>query len=156
MASKDLRKKPKLRSGSKKDTISKEEIASFRPTHMKFNFSFLTTNNTFSFENSDFSSQHQAQLLQRIFELSKEEYIVVQGWNKKIGVEFVDNSSLKRPVAYGNKFDESEFRRKASDKFAVFRLYKNNNPIPARIIGKMVNKIFYVMYIDLNHELYDG
>lgn len=156
MAKKDVREKLKLRSGSKKETISKEDISSFKPSHMKFNFSFMTTNNTFSFNNHEFSNEHKAQLIQRIFELSSEDYIVIAGRNKKIGIEFIDKTNLKRPVEYGKKFDESDFRKKANEKFAVFRLYSNNNPIPARIIGKMVNKIFYVMFIDLNHEIYNG
>jgi hypothetical protein len=156
MAKKNVREQLKLRSGSNKEKISRNEIESFKPTHMKFNFSFMTTNNAFSFENSDFLPVHQAQLLKRVYELSQEDYVVISGRNKKIGLEFIEKSSFNRPVEYSKKFDESDFRKKANDKFAVFRLYTNNNPIPARIIGKIVNKIFYIMFIDLSHDIYDG
>jgi hypothetical protein len=147
--------KLKLKSSSY-DKISKEDIKSFRPTHIKFNFSFLTTNNDFSFENPDFNEKHKAALLDRIYMLSREELVKILNYKKNIGLEFIEEDSFKRKVSYHEQFDKIEFRKSGTDKFAVFRLYPNNNPIPARVIGKLVKNIFYVMFIDLNHELYDG
>lgn len=53
-------------------------------------------------------------------------------------------------------FNSEFLRRSAGDKYAVFRIYPNNNPIPSIVIGKIIHEIFYIMYIDLNHDMYDG
>lgn len=153
---KTVQKKPKIKGKQGTNKISFNDIQSFKPTHMKFNLSFVTTNNTFSFDNTKFTDVYKAQFLKRMFELSSEDYIVISGRNKSIGIEFIDEFSLKRPVECKKGFYSSDHRKNASEKYAVFRLYSNNNPIAARIIGKIVNKIFYVMFIDLEHELYDG
>lgn len=34
------------------------------------------------------------------------------------------------------------------------RIYPNNNPINARVIGVMINKIFYIFFIDIGGNLY--
>ncbi|PEJ57378.1 hypothetical protein CN692_13270 [Bacillus sp. AFS002410] len=149
---KELKLKPKKGKG-----ISiKDELESFKPTHIKFNLSFVTSNNEFSFSNTSFEDHHKVKLMDRIFELSTEEYVVIANRPKNIAFEFIDSSSFIRDVSYNKIFDKAEFRKKSNDKFAVFRLYPNNNPLPTRIIGKIVNKIFYVMYIDLNHKMYKG
>lgn len=156
MVRKDTYKKPKFKKSKDREKISSQDIASFKPTHMKFNFSFMTTNNDFSFDNPEFTPEHQAQLLKRIRELSKEDYVIVANRKKNIGIEFIEKASFRKNVDYGKKFDESQFRKNSNDKYAIFRLYTNNNPLPARIIGKIVNNIFYLMYIDLKHGMYDG
>ena len=33
--------------------------------------------------------------------------------------------------------------------------YKKNNPTPGRIIGKLVNKVFYIFYIDVKGTMYN-
>ena len=39
-------------------------------------------------------------------------------------------------------------------KYAIFRLYTNNNPIVARIIGKLIRNVFYIFFIDIGGKLY--
>ncbi|MDU0070017.1 MULTISPECIES: hypothetical protein [Bacillus] len=150
-----VKKKLQLKS-QKTEQLSREEIGAFKPTHIKFNFSFLTTNNKYSFSNPDFKDEYKAQLLTRIVELSSEDYHVISSLPKNRGLEFITGESFSKLVNFKPEFNNSDFRKKASDKYAVFRLYSNNNPIPGRIIGKIVNKIFYVFFIDLKHKIYKG
>lgn len=149
------KKAPAIKS-PKLNPINSRDITAFKPTHIKFNFSFLTTNKSYSFENPKFTSDYKAQLLTRIIELSAEDYILISGRKKSIGLEFLPETSFAKKISYNNEFQNSEFRKKSSDKFAVFRIYTNNNPIPARVIGKVVNNIFYVFFIDLDHSMYSG
>ncbi|WPC79709.1 hypothetical protein [Bacillus halotolerans] len=149
------KKPPKLKASQKKQ-LSREDIGAFKPTHIKFNFSFLTTNKSYSFENPELKDEYKAQLLSRMVELSSEDYYIISGLAKNRGLEFLPRSSFNTAIKYNPEFEKSEFRKNASDKYAVFRLYSNNNPIPGRIIGKIANKIFYVFFIDLKHKIYKG
>ncbi len=123
----------------KKNTKLNQECTNcFSPTHIMFNFSFVNY-----MENLD--EKHKAQLVNRMFELSKEPYLVVSNWPKEIGWE---NVSVKINKQIDPKFYESE-NRSFDGKYTIIRLYTNNNPLPSRIIGKMLNKIFYVFFIDI-------
>ncbi len=135
--------------------VSKQQITQNTFTHIKFNFSFLTTNNKFSFDNKNFSDKDKIALLNRMKELSEVNYIQLRGYSKNIGFEMLEPSSLTKQIQYSSQFNDVDFR-KDTDKYAVFRLYTNNNPKPARIVGKLVNKVFYILFIDLNHEMYKG
>lgn len=44
--------------------------------------------------------------------------------------------------------------QKVDGSYTIIRLYKNNYPTPGRIIGKLVNKVFYIFYIDVKGDLY--
>lgn len=146
-----------LKNNSSAERISKSELTGSKHTHIMFNFSFITSNKNFSFHNPRFIDKHKVKLLDRIHELSSSDFITVLSSPKEKGIEFIDQESFKRKVSYHPDFDKSEFlRRSAGDKYAVFRIYPNNNPIPSRVIGKIIHEIFYIMYIDLNHDMYDG
>ena len=128
----------------KKDIrLIKECNNCFSPTHIIFNFSFVNY-----MEN--FDKNHKAQLVDRIFELSQEPYLVVAQWPKDKGFE---NISLNIRKSIDPSFFESE-NRTFDGKYTIIRLYPNNNPLPSRIIGKMLNKIFYVFFIDIDGKLY--
>lgn len=125
--------------------------------YFKFNFSFITSNRKFCFNNPKFDNKHKAQLLKRIFELSSMPSISVRGSGKAIGIELIDEKQFKKTINCDEKFYDEDYRKKGvSSKYTVFRLYTNNNPIPARIVGKTVGNVFYVFGIDLNHESYKG
>lgn len=128
-----------------KKTKLKDKIENtvFEPTHIKFNFSFITY-----YEN--FENEHKIQFVNRLFDLSKESYLVVSGWSKEIGFENVP-LDIKKEI-HPNFTNNN---RKLDGKYTVIRLYTNNNPLPSRIIGKMINKIFYVFFIDIKGDLYD-
>lgn len=145
---------PKIKSKDNKK-ISRKDILNNRPTHLKFNFSFITSNNSYCIENENFIEQHKLKFLERILFLSKEDIVKTYAYRKDIGIERIEKSAIKKQVEYNKKFDDVEFRKRESDsKFTIFRIYPNNNPIPARVLGKVINNVFYIMFIDLNHDLY--
>lgn len=121
----------------------KIENTSLELTHIKFNFSFITYCD-------NFDNEHKIQFVNRLFDLSKESYLVVSNWPKEIGFETVP-LNIKKEI-HPSFINEN---RKFDGKYTVIRLYTNNNPLPSRIIGKMINKIFYIFFIDIKGELYD-
>lgn len=127
----------------KNPKIKKECTHCFNPTHIIFNFSFITYMD-------GFEGIHRENFIKRIIEISKEPYLVVANWPKEIGFEYVEVNISKQ---IDPKFYESE-NRVFDGKYTIFRLYPNNNPLKSRIIGKMINKIFYVFFIDINGDLY--
>lgn len=114
----------------------------FKPTHLKFNFSFM------KYED-DFTNEHKSALIDRIEKLSAQNYQIVAGWNKSIGFETIDISINKQ---IHPEFAQSD--RKYDNKYTIFRLYPNNNPLPSRIIGKLINKVFYILFIDIKGKYY--
>jgi hypothetical protein len=134
--------------------ISKDEITRIKPTHLKFNFSFITSNNTFCFTNDEFGN-HKLSFLERIYELSQDDLVKVYLLSKNRGLETIEK--IKRPITWNSKFEDAEFRKKEDNgKYTVFSVYPNNNPLPIRIFGKIIRNVYYIMFIDLKHELYDG
>jgi len=114
----------------------------FRPTHLKFNFSFITYE-------KDVGDEEKIQLYNRIKELSKEPYLIVANYGKEKGFE-----NVKVNI---NKEIDSKFyagHRSFDGKYTIIRLYTNNNPFPGRIIGKLINKVFYIFFIDVKGVLY--
>lgn len=129
----------KLKKTSLRDKIDKTK---FEPTHIKFNFSFITYKDSFD-------NEHKIKFLERIFELSEQPYLVVSSWGKEKGFENI-KLDIKKEID-SNFFNGN---REFDGKYTVIRLYPNNNPLPSRIIGKMINKIFYVFFIDIKGNLY--
>ena len=133
MPSKKIKKEPLKR---------KIEQAKFEATHIKFNFSFINYD-------KDFNDEHKIQFVKRLFDLSKESYLVVASWGKEIGFENI-KLDIKKEIMPSFFNGNRQF----DGKYTVIRLYPNNNPFPSRIIGKMINKIFYVFFIDICGNLY--
>lgn len=109
---------------------------------MKFNFSFITYE-------KDVGDEEKIQLYNRIKELSKEPYLIVANYGKEKGFE-----NVKVNI---NKEIDSKFyagHRSFDGKYTIIRLYTNNNPFPGRIIGKLINKVFYIFFIDVKGVLY--
>lgn len=128
-----------------KISLKKECTNCFIPTHLKFNFSFITYED-------NFTEEHQIQLLKRIRELSSVPYLEMSSWNKKKGIEIEKIDIDKQtPVGFLNGNSHRNFD---DGKYAIFRLYTNNNPIVARIIGRLINKVFYIFFIDIGGNLY--
>lgn len=117
----------------------------FNPTHLKFNFSFI------SYE-ENFTDEYKLQFLKRIRELSQVPYLEVASWNKKIGIEF-EKIDIKKDI--DKKFYEGNSHRNFDDKkYAIFRLYTNNNPVLGRVIGRLIKNVFYIFFIDIGGNLY--
>ena len=109
----------------KKPLIDKKCTQCYNPTHIKFNFSFITYMD-------NFTDEHKVKMMDRLIEISKEPYLVVAGWRKEIGFENI----------------------KVDGKYTIIRLYPNGNPCNSRIIGKMIHNIFYIFFIDIKGNLY--
>lgn len=114
----------------------------FQPQYMKFNFSFITYE-------EDIEDSDKIQIYNRIKELSSEPYLIVSSWDKKKGFENikVDIKKQIKPEFYGG-------HRYFDGKYTIIRIYPNNNPKKGRLIGKMINKIFYIFFVDVKGNLY--
>ena len=72
--------------------------------------------------------------------------------NKKIGIEF-EKIDIKKEI--DKKFYEGNSHRNFDDKkYAIFRLYTNNNPVLGRVIGRLIKNVFYIFFIDIGGNLY--
>lgn len=129
----------------KKQNVRIEKICThcFQPQYFKFNFSFI--NYEEELEDAD-----KIQLYDRLKQISSEPYIIVSNWNKNIGFENV-KVNIKKEI----NPDFFDGNRNFDGKFTILRLYPNNNPTPGRIIGKLINKVFYIFFIDAKGRLYN-
>ena len=115
----------------------------YNPTHIKFNFSFISYD-------ENFKDEHKIQLLKRIRELSQVPYLEMSSWGKEKGIE-IENISIQKKIS--SEFYQGH-RNFDDKKYAIFRLYSNNNPIVARVIGRLINKVFYIFFVDIGGKLY--
>jgi len=131
-----------------------EEIkGSYKFSYIKFNFSFLSTNKQYNFENSKITSKIKVDILDRIIELSLDTIMAVQALGKERGLETIDNSNIKISAKCKSNFEDNEERVQiCSDKYYIFRVYPNNNPYPARLIGRWAKGVFYIFFIELEHK----
>lgn len=75
--------------------------------------------------------EYQIQLLKRIRELSSVTYLEMLSWDKTKGIE-IEKVSMKKEIS--PKFFERNSLRNFNDgKYAIFRLYTNNNPIGGKL-----------------------
>lgn len=125
-----------------------------------FNFSFMTNNNKFNFHNEEFKEEHKHILFHRLHELSKKDIVSLTAkTNKNYGLEKIDKKNLSSKDKLKNMqidtvFSTSKRDDLSGDGYWIFRLCPNNNPFESRIVGKMIDDTFYVMFIDINHDLY--
>lgn len=116
----------------------------FAPQYIKFNLSYAKSD-------KNFEAKYKAQLLDRMIFLSSELYISVLNWDKSIGLEFEEIKMNKNiPKKFEDRFRSKEY----NNKLAIIRLYPNNNPICARIVGAIIKNVFYIFYIDTKNKLY--
>lgn len=128
-----------------KKLINKQCSNCFNPTYLKFNFSFI------NYE-ENLKDEYKIQLFKRIRELSNVPYLEVASWGKNIGIE-IEKIDIKKEI--DNRFFEGNTHRNFVDKkYAIFRLYTNDNPILARVIGRLINQVFYIFFIDIGGKLY--
>lgn len=132
----------------KKQKFIKECTNCFSPVFLKFNFSYIVYED-------NFENEYKIQLLNRIRDLSEEPYLIVKNRDKKIGLEFEDYDKLRLTKKIPDKFLSRFDRKSFNNKVAIFRLYTNNNPILARIIGVIIKNIFYIFFIDIGGNLYN-
>ncbi len=117
----------------------------FNPQYLKFNLSYITYD-------ENFEDRYKVQLWDRMRELSAEPLITILNRDKKIGLEFEEIKINKEiPQKFQERFNTKEY----NNKFAIMRLYPNNNPILARVIGVIIKNIFYIFFIDIGGKLYN-
>ena len=71
--------------------------------------------------------------------LGRENYLILMNRPKNVGFEFEKVDIGKNiPQEFIDRFPNE------CSKFAIMRLYTNNNPVMTRVVGIIVNKVFYV------------
>ena len=91
-----------------------------------------------------------------------EEYEIISNYDyacrafkdKKISFEFPDMDEIHINKEIPKDFQERFDKKRYNNKWAIMRIYPNNNPVKARVIGVMINKIFYIVFIDIGGNLY--
>lgn len=131
-----------------------------QPVYITLNFNFMTNSKDFNFDNDNLTNDHKDYIFRRLFELSKKDMVSITAkTGKRLGLESLklkdlgNEDKLKQMKLHG-KFQDSVRNELSGEKFWVFRLCPNNNPYPTRIIGKMIDDTFCMMFLDLEHELY--
>lgn len=132
----------KVKQSSKKINISNCTNC-FKSKHIVFNFAYITYNEFFE-------KEEKATLIDRIRELSSVNYLEMMSWDRYKGIE-EEKLKIRKEIPLGFINDIEEF----DGKYSIFRLYKGNEPTPGRVIGKLVNKVFYIFYIDVKGILYN-
>lgn len=131
--------------GIKKNSkIAKPCTNCFSPEYIKFNFSYI------SYE-KDFEDRFKLQLFKRFRELSEVPYVVILNRDKRTAFEFEEIKIRKEvPLKFQQRFQSKDY----NNKFAIMRLYPNNNPAVVRIIGVIIKNIFYIFFIDVGGKFY--
>lgn len=132
---------------SKRQFITKPCTNCYAPQYIKFNFSYIVYE-------ENFEEKYQLRLLERMRELSADTYTMILNRKKKIGLEFLEINELgirkQVPYNFSQRFESKEY----NNKLAIIRLYANNNPIVARVIGVIIRNVFYIFFIDIGGKLY--
>lgn len=114
----------------------------FRSNHIVFNFAYIVYD-------EEFGDVEKEVLVDRLREVSSVNYLELQTWGKYKGFEEVKvNINKQIPQRFVQEIQEFD------GKYSIMRLYKNNEPTPGRIIGKLANRVFYIFYIDTKGKLY--
>ena len=119
----------------------------FSPEYLKFNFSYIVYED-------NFNETYQLQFLKRIRELSSDTYNIIRNRKKNIGLEFVEIKELGIKKEIPSKFNQRFETKEYNNKLAIMRLYTNNTPILARIIGVIIKNVYYIFFIDIGGKLY--
>lgn len=115
----------------------------FKSNHVVFNFAYIVYD-------EEFNEEEKRAFIDRLREISSVNYLEMRTWDKYKGFEEIKIKINKEiPQGFNNEIEEFD------GKYSIMRLYKNNTPTPGRIIGKLVNKVFYIFYIDVKGKLYN-
>lgn len=144
--------KPRIKTKNPdRKTVPRELLNSYSSTHILFNLSFMTDHKDFKLI-EDIEQKHLVQLIKRMYNLSREHYKDVMLYEKKQGFEDIKETGLKNPQSLLKNFNSTKMIEQSKDKFFIFRLYPNDNPVCARVIGKFIDKSFYILGICFNHD----
>lgn len=123
--------------------ITKPCIHCFAPVYLKFNLSYITYD-------EDLNEQHTFALFNRMRDLSSYPLVTILNYKKSIGLE-TENLKISKDLP---KSFVDRFPRESEKKLTIFRIYPNDNPILARVIGMLIKNIMYIFYIDIGGKLY--
>lgn len=127
-------------------------------SYITFNFSFLSSNSDYNLSSRNLTDNHKHLFLKRLMELSQKDMIeLTANTDKKLGLEKITKFNGRDKInslSIHSEFTNSSRLDSAGSGYWIFRLCPNNNPYPSRVIGKLIKDVFYVMYIDCNHDLY--
>ncbi|KRK79301.1 hypothetical protein [Companilactobacillus nodensis] len=133
------------------------DILDSKEKRIAFNFSFLSDNDKYNLNNKKFGIQSQY-LFRRIHEMSELSMVELIVGNKRQTLEVLKEIDLPSNAKLLQLVDHKEFGIKRANqsrsKYYIFRLCKNNNPYETRIIGRFIDPVFYIMYLDFEHKLY--
>lgn len=122
-------------------------------THMQFNFSFITSSNGRNIES--LTKVEKALLSERLYDMSNEPFEQIMLRGKERGFETIDKKDLKLNCHCAQEFYLDDYRsRNCPDKYWIFRLHPNNQGSDCRILGKIIDKVFYIMFFYVGHECY--
>lgn len=130
----------KIKQGNSKIKINCTNC--FKSNHIVFSFAYVTYKD-------NFDNLAKQTLTERLLEVSSVNYLELMRWDKYKGFE-EERLSISKEIPRGFINEIQEF----DGKYSIMRLYKNNEPTKGRIIGKIVNKVFYIFYIDVKGILY--
>ncbi len=119
----------------------------FAPTRLTFNFSFLTADKKYNFNNSGSNKNVKSTFLNTILRLSSDDLVAVLGYPRETGLEKIRESSMH--FSLNREFVKSDRSKDCLDGLWVFRI--NNK---GRVIGKIQNTTFYIMGIDTSFDVY--
>lgn len=131
---------------SKTQKIPRPCTNCFKPRYLKFNLSYL--------RECKIDKNYKAQLFDRMLFLSKRSVVSLMTMDKSLAFEFLDKNKLGYKKDYPTEMKERFGDELSLQKIAIARLYPNNNPIVGRIIGVIMNKIFYILEIDIGGKSY--
>lgn len=131
----------------------------FNDKRLSFNFSFLTKTKKYNFESGNCKDDMFILLLNRIQELSESTFNYVMALDRAHGIEGIalDSISSKekiRSLDIREEFKTSKRYRLSGKKIWIMRLCPNNNPYETRLIGRLIDQTFYLMFLDYKHDLY--
>ncbi|KRM03820.1 hypothetical protein [Lentilactobacillus farraginis] len=120
----------------------------FTPSKLTFNFSFLTHDKKYNFNNLGFNKNVKSVFLNALLRLSSDDLVAVYGYPKETGLEKIAESEIH--FSLSTEFIESNRDKDCLDGFWVFRMNKKG-----RVIGKIQDKTFYIMCIDTSFSTYE-
>lgn len=130
-----------------KPKVNVPSKGTFKPTKLMFNFSFITSQRKYNLDSKGITSKVKAKLVERLFFLSTEDFDALLGFSKEKGLECLDDNIVHYRI--NQDFIKTGRINYCLDGTWVFRLSNMG-----RVLGKISNKVFYVLCIDTSFDAY--
>lgn len=135
-----MAKKQRRPSASSSSRIGGTESSHVPKSNPYPSFSFHHTVNKYTMEDCD--KDEKALILSAMWRASRRTWLEFFAAGKVSGLETIPSTALKKPLPTGVS---------GADKVLVFRFRKKG-----RVIGYKSGGVFEVIWLDANHEIYDG